>query len=370
MAVIVVAIKVSLSALAPASFELQEIAQLGLYGQPSLSGTPWIALNRQIVIFWQSMTSGSVYSWWQTAPFNMNANLRLLAVMVRSPTIAFDLATTATLYVIAHQITSSKEIARLTSMAWLLNPYTTFSVELLGTSDVAAACLTVFACVLLLRSKPIVAALALGASVWLNLYPMLLVPPLLAYKTDMSRRSKIVLVATSLLGLLGYVQFAGQIYSTEPVRALITSSNGIRISLAAAALIVTYFAISTFAKNPTIVISQTILPVFLVFYTLSNPLPENIVWALPFLTMDVIFVKRRNIVPFVLMLLFMFAAGLLDFQGYNTPSGYSLLFIPKTVLSILKASETVNMFYPFLKAGLSATTFIYALETIRGWFRA
>jgi uncharacterized membrane protein len=321
----------------------------------------------------------------------MPTDLRLLSLFLRLPTFVFDLAIAVTLYFAVLRLASSRE-AKLVTLLWFLNPFTTFEIEMLGVPDVAAIFLTLVEVSLLLRKRESLAGLFLAAGIVLKLYPILLVPPILLYarvRLATRLRSQALLVLLPLFGLIAYLSWVfptGRLnldpftnYSpvTQPLTVMFVFGYPLHfISIASVALVTLYFAIWVAAKK-AIWVTDTILPVLLVFYTFSNPYPQYYVWALPFLTLDVILVRRQRLPLLALLLGLVFAAWFTLSAAYSTPSGYSLFLFPLEGSNLPWYSQIINSFLrsnaaqlvaPVLFSGLYATTLVYALEVARGWF--
>ena len=150
----------------------------------------------RIVNVWKSIT-GLDPNLWVSSPPSSSSSMLLLGALVRLPTLVFDIGVAGALYFVAKQIGASTRVARLTCLAWLLNPYATFAVEMIGTPDIAATFMTVIMALFLLRKKLVYAGLALAAGTALKLYPILLLPMALAYseQSDTTPRARAFFVA-------------------------------------------------------------------------------------------------------------------------------------------------------------------------------
>jgi hypothetical protein len=326
----------------------------------------------------------------------MTPELGLLALLIRSPLLLFDVGIGVVLYFLSWRLKPSKALARLVSLAWFLNPYTILGIEMLGDPDVAVVFLTVCAVLLLLYKRFLFASLVLAAGTALKLYPILLLPPILLYTRAVgTRRQFRTVVLLTVLGVIGYLSWVIEdllslVYNpralleyapyTQSIKPFIESSFGIQISLLSVVLIILYTVTWTFAGRIRVdyMLNQTILPVLLVFFAFADPYPQYLVWALPFLTIDVVLVNRRNLGLLISMLALMFVWGLMAFTGYLTPSGYNLLLIQlqggnlpwySNALEAALGNKITGLLFPFIKAGFSAACFVYALNIIRHWFQ-
>jgi hypothetical protein len=363
----VLCVKIAISVTMPASKDIVDVVTFATsLGKPDSLNGPWVVLTSWIISSWQWTTASALPDQWAYSPINVTPIFRLLLLLLRSPAIAFDTATAIALYHVTMRIKSSQNLARLTSLLWFLNPYNTYAIELLGVPDVAAAFCTVLAVLLLLRGRTALSGVALGAGITLKLYPLFLLPQFLLYATIVGTRrlSRTLVIGFSLLGLLFYFIWALQLgllwlrvtlvaYTpvTTPVGTIVNFSPSYRISITAFALIVLYFFAWKYVKGKNVMLSHLILPVLLLYYTFSDPYPQYAVWALPFLTMDIAFVKRRNLGLLAIMLSLMFTWALLS-NGNATQNSLS----------------TPLVTLPLLRTALAVTTLVYTLEIIRQWF--
>lgn len=360
----VLCVKIAISVTMPASKDLVDVVTFATsLGKPDSLNGPWVVLTSWIIGFWQWTTASALPDQWAYSPIKMTPIFRLLLLLLRTPAIAFDTATAITLYHVTMRIKSSQNLARLTSLLWFLNPYNTYAIELLGVPDVAAAFCTVLGVLLLLRGRTALSGGALGAGIALKLYPLFLLPQFLLYATIVGTRrlSRTLVIIFSLLGLLFYFIWALQLgllylritlvaYTsvTTPVESILNFSPSYRLSVTALALIVLYFFAWKYVKAKNVMLSHLILPVLLLYYTFSDPHPQYAVWALPFLTMDIAFVKRRNLGLLAVMLSLLFLWAMFS-------EGAGNLSVPLVIL-------------PLIETGLAATTLAYTLQIIRQWF--
>lgn len=384
-------VKLLISAVAPASMDLRDTVQYVILANPIPFG-PWMTLDSYLFSLWQFITSTPIVpgQWWNTPPPAMSANLQLLSLLFRLPPFIFDLAIAIVLYFsVARQ--HSVGLGRLACLLWYVNPYTLFAVELLGVPDVAAAFFTLCAIIALVRGRTVIGSVSLALGIALKLYPILLLPPILIYLhrkigTPISRR--IIIVAAALVGLAAYVSWVFPsgvanlfLYEYSPVTQTLSlyipyQPTGVRVSAATLFLVLLYFAIWRFANSSNI--TDFILPVFLTYFTFTLLYPQYVIWALPFLTLDIVLVKRRRVLLLGLLLTCCFAYWFIRSLAFLTPSGYSLLLFPlsgnnlpwylQALNSFLKANAVGVVVLPVIEATLYGITFIYALEVIRGWF--
>jgi len=356
--VAVLCVKLLISALVPANQDIIDSVQRAtLITEPGGLSGPWIFLYAAIITIWQWITGSSLPTRWAYSILAMPTNLRLLLLMLRLPSIGCDLGIGLGLRYAAVRIKSSTELGRLTCLLWFLNPYTIYAGDLLAVPDIAAAFLTVLALVLIVRGKTALSGLALGMGIAVKLYPILLLPQFLLYAARTRRFSRIILATLGLIGLVGYISWAVLLgfkylsitliaYTpvTTPLETIINYFSGYLISITAVALVLVYFITWTYVKNKNIMLSSLLLPVLLVYYTFADIYPQYVLWALPFLTLDAVVGRRRNLVLLFILL---------------------LLVVIWEILPVPSPKVYLQLSVPILRNALAITTLVYAFEVGR-----
>jgi hypothetical protein len=353
--------------------------------QPGEPHGPWIFLEAQMINAWGWLTgTAPPASWWKAPALSTPIQVKLLALFLRLPALAFDVATAIALYFTVKKYSSPRN-ARYASLLWFLNPYTLVAVDLLAVPDVAATFMLVLATLLLPYKRTLLSAASVAIGVAVKLFPLLLLPAFLILPSVRGRgwRYQLFWTFMALLGFVGYFAWAlvGDTgppidYSPieQPLNAIFTALPATKTSVTVVSLVILYFWMYEFAKGKNLIISDLTLPVLLVYFTFTDPYPQYFAWALPFLILDVVLVERRHLKLLAVLIIILFGNWFYFSHGFITPSGYSLLLIPLqgsnlpwysgAINYILKSS---NLAYTVLNASLYATTFIYALEIIRGW---
>jgi hypothetical protein len=134
-----------------------------------------------------------------------------------------------------------------------------------------------------------------------------------------------------------------------------------------------------FAKNTKSLIAL-LLPTLLVYYAVSNPAPQYIIWALPLMALDVALVDRSRAYLFATFCILAFANWFFASSAFLTPSGYSLLMVPlggndlpsysQAITQLLDNSAVVNLLLPLVSSALFACVLAYAIDVGRTWFRS
>ena len=375
-------LKLVLSAVAPASYELRDVTTL--LGSSRAPIGPWISLYPPL--YQLTAASSQLAAWYLAAPSAMNLNMQLTSLLFRLPIFGLDVGIAVTLYYIVKKMASVFE-ARLASLVWFMNPYSFLSMELLGVPDVLATFFVVIAFVMLILRRPILSGAFLAFGTWVKLYPIILLPTVLifAHTDGISRKDRLVVLCFSLIGLLGYLlwvipsgtQYLMQ-YSpvTQPmpvfVGSYITNSYGLVFIM-----ILFYGLLGLFAKKTNSPL-EYLLPTFLVYYLVSSPYPQYLTWAMPLMALDVALHRSRAPI-FVAFCSLAFIQWFLVSPALITPSGYSLLMIPFTgnqlpwysiaIGNMLDSPVIGDLIIPIVSSSFYAVIIFYAVDLMRTWFR-
>jgi hypothetical protein len=378
-------VKLILSAISPASDDLVRI----LNGAAQTPWGPWIALYSVMLRFSTFLTGmtpePALFA--ASPPWTQPATIELLLAYFRLPLLVLDVAVACLVYLIAKRLSSSIETARVATLLWFINPFALFTIEMLAVPDVATILLTMLATLFLLERRPFFSSIALAAGVFLKLYPILLVPVFIFCIGKSSLRTKLLFVLVVFLGFLGYLAWLFQAGVSEtllvnytPVSQPITTpavSAGLPVGFAIITMVVYYYVMWMFSNRGTSAVVSTSAAAFLLSYVLTSPHPQYFLWAIPFLTLELAIVNRRELLYLITLLTIAFVWGFFTFDGYLTLSGYSLVFVQLTGQNLPWYSQIILSFFstqssavllPLLKAALSAWALIYAAEIIRHWF--
>lgn len=312
----------------------------------------------------------------------------VLSLLFRLPILAFDVATMIPLYYIGKRLSSSTN-GRLASLIWFLNPYSLLAIELLGVPDVVVTFLTLVAFYMLISRRPLLSGVFLGLGIWIKFYPILLLPALLLFAPAYggSRKHNAAILCFGLIGLVGYLAwvlpptFAIELLTQySPVTQWIPFIGGPGwFGEASFVMLLFYCLLGLFAKRAKSALSVLLLTL-LVYYALSNPHPQYLVWAMPLMTLDVVSSNRSRALLFAVTYVLAFAQWFLA-SALVTPSGYSLLLIQiaakfggnlpwysETIGNFLDSSIVALLLLPFVASAFFASILVYAAEIVRPWF--
>lgn len=376
-------LKLALSAVAPASYDLRDIVSLVASDHPLIG--PWIMLypplySRLIA----SLTQ--LQLWYIATPPAMDLNMRLTALLFRIPIFVLDLGIAGVLYYTVRKIGSPFQ-GRLASLIWFANPYSFMGTELLGVPDVLATFFVVVAISLLISRRPILSGIFLALGICTKFYPIILVPPLLIFASSagVSRRHRLMILGLSLVGVFCYLSWVlpfGTQYLTQysPVTQPIPMFLGSYVTNTYGfvfVLILFYGLLGLFARKTDTPI-VTLLSTLLVFYVVSSPYPQYLIWAIPLMAIDVALRRSRGAL-FIAFCSLAFIQWFLVSPALITPSGYSLLMIPFTgdnlpwysaaIGHLLDTPVVGNLLLPIVSSSLVGIIVFYAVDLSRNWFR-
>jgi hypothetical protein len=217
-----------------------------------------------------------------------------------------------------------------------------------------------------------------------------LLPPLLIYLIYVAKvnvRRQLATIGFCVLGVAGYVSwltpYSAAVLSgdytpvSQPVNLLFQefSPAGAIISVGMVCLTLMYALTWVFAKRSEIV--TTLLPVFLIYYTFTDPRPQYFLWCLPFLIIEIVYLKRRHLRLLTALLAFVLSNWFFTSMAFDTPSGYSFLLFPLeganlpwysiAIVQFVNSTARSLLFIPFLSAGTFIISLIYAFEIVRHW---
>ena len=373
--------KIVLSGIVPASFDLREIVTLIQSAHASLG--PWISLYPSL--YNHASNATVTEQWLLNGPGNSDLTLQLISLSVRLPLFFLDLAILLALCYVGRSL-GSVTSGRLAGLIWFANPYSLFGIELLGVPDVLAVFLFVASIAMLLHKRAILSSVLLALGVWVKFFPILLLPALLLYqaKSNASRRTMIITTLLTFVGLAGYLQWtfpSSHLFLTaySPVAQPFPFIAGeVAINGSAFVLILFYCLMISFAKNARNLIAL-LLPSLLVYYAVSNPAPQYLVWAAPLMALDVAIVNRSRSALLAIFYVLAFTNWFFSSSAFLTPSGYSLLMFPLgsdnlpsfslAITRLLDNSAIINMLVPLISSALYACFLAYAIDVARTWFQ-
>jgi len=387
-------LKLLLSALVPASYDLRDI--VNLFYQPKAPLGPWVPLYPPLYLPW--IPREAINTWLVAQPITNSIDVLVLSLLFRLPIFAFDIATLCMVYYTGTKL-GTPEMARLASLIWYLNPYSLLSVELVGVPDVVVAFLITSAVCFTISRRLLPAAAVIALGIFFKFIPLVLAFPIfLAISTRTFSRKRFALAAgitlVGLVGYLGWVLPSGLAFLTDyspvtqPIPFIIGPpivmgvSYSYTINEATFGMISFYCLLVFFAKRDALIpISLSTLMAYYLFanYLLASLHPQYFIWALPLIALDLVFVSRSRAILATAFYALAFVYWFLVSYSFLTPSGYSLFMIPLSasnppsyvlqLRSFFENNQLLNVIIlPLVFSSLFASTLIYAIDAARSWF--
>lgn len=385
--VVVAIVKLILSAYEPTSYDMYSTVALVINNKSPLVG-PWIAFYPTIFLGMFNSSQLVLQQWYLASPPYTNMTPPLLSLLLRIPLLLFDVAVAVAIYIIGKKL-ATPEIGRLASLVWFLNPFTLFSVELIGVPDVIVVFLVLTSFGFMMVSRPILSGLFLALGTSLKFYPILLLVPLLLYMRwqKASVRELAAVLGLGLLGLVGYLFWVipfGFLFLTHysPVTQPIPFVSGGESTVDASAfvLLVFYCLLGLFSGRSRSALSLFV-STLLIYYLISNPSPQYLIWVMPFLALDLAVSKNHfKTALFCCLYTLAFTQWFFNSSAFLTPSRYSFLLISfagnlswyaQAIANFLDWSQVKLigvLLFPLISSGFYASVFMYVVEEARSWF--
>ena len=190
-----------------------------------------------------------------------------------------------------------------------------------------------------------------------------------------------------MVGLLGYLLWvlhadSAYLFRYSPVTQTLPFLSGESVvDMAAFGLIAFYCLLGLFAKKSEGSPFPMLISTLLVYYLISGPSPQYLLWVMPFMALDLACSGNRfKAVLFASFYTLAFTGWFFSSSAFLTPSRYSLLMIPfagnlpwysEAIANLLDWSKLKLvgvLLLPMIASGFYASTFVYALEEAREWY--
>jgi len=364
-------VKLFLCAGVPPSFDMLNIVKLV---ETHASIGPSIALYPPL---YGSSNSTELQSWLLRPSVTFDLNSWTLSLLFRLPNFLLDLGTAIVLYFLVGNIGGAVK-GRTASLVWFLNPYAFLAAELLGVPDVLATFLLVVAISLVIWRRPVMAGLFLGLAVWVKFYAILVLIPILLfeYNSGLSWKNKIATSTFGIVGLAGYLFWIAPnwyeyVTTYTPVAQPMQFLGGpATVNNLTFALVLFYFLIAVFAREAKNIV-YTVLPTLLLYFAVSSPAPQYLIWSMPFMIIDLLLWNRTRSWLFLLFYALGFAQWFLTSSALLTPSGFSLILIPlvggNAITAFLESYSKV-LITQIVSSAFYACLLLYLLDIVRFWF--
>lgn len=216
----------------------------------------------------------------------------------------FDIFTAFLLY----KLVDPKK-ATLAFSLWIFNPINLYASYMMGQFDIIPTFFTIVSIYLITKNKLSLAALALGGGIAFKLYPVFLIIPLIILAKNFWTKIKLLILAflPYVISILPYLSsgsfktnalFANQ--SSKSLYATLPVSGGESILLFPASLILFYLFIWS-KKLDRLFFWRIYLIPLLLFFIFTHFHPQWLIWIIPFLIIDLVEERFKNLLPALIM---------------------------------------------------------------------
>lgn len=245
------------------------------------------------------------------------------------PYLIFDLLTV----LVFLKLFPSANMAKWAVIFWMFNPINLYATYMMGQFDIIPTFFTLLSFYFVSKSKLSLAALSLGAGIAFKIYPVfLLIPLALLGRTYWDKIKLVILgILPYILSVLPYIQssnfrtnalFASQ--SSKSLYAAIPVSGGESILLFPAFLLLFYLFVRVMKIDKENLWKFYLIPLLL-FFIFTHFHPQWLIWITPFIILDLIINKFRNLLP-VSLIFGSWLASLFFFDSSLTVGLFAPLF--------------------------------------------
>lgn len=285
-------------------------------------------------------------------------------LLIKLPYIIFDLLTAFFL----SKLFTNKRQSMLVFAFWIFNPINLYTTYMMGQFDVIPTFFTVLSIYFVSKNKLSWAALSLGGGIAFKIYPVFLLILLIFLGKNYPGKLKLLILGLVpyFVSILPYLPshsfrstalFAAQ--SSKSLYASIAISGGESILLFPAALIFFYLLLLG-KKIINLPFWKICLMPLLLFFIFTHYHPQWLIWVIPFLILDLVTEKSKNILTIILILV-SWAGSLFFFDPSLTLGMFSPLFpalrTTPSVWMLLHLNPDYNISRSLLQTVLVASSF-------------
>lgn len=257
---------------------------------------------------------------------------------------------------------STTKMGKLAVALWMFNPVNLYASYMMGQFDIIPTFFTIWSLYLITKKRLMFAALALGGGIAFKLYPIFLLLPLLVLGKNWLERFKLLILAIApyILSILPYLSsssfrstalFASQ--NSKSLYANIAVSGGETLLLFPLSLVFFYIIIWQKKEEPENLLGLFLIPLLL-FYIFTHFHPQWFIWVTPFLIINLVKEKFKNLTP-VLIVLVSYIGSLFFFDSSLTIG----LFVP-----LFPVLENIGSIWDILHVSLDINLSRSILQTI------
>jgi len=363
-----------------------------LDGQSKWSLSPFGILSSWIIQAWRNLpVDHPPLASWSRPGFEYTTGAHLLVAMIKLPLLVADVIVGLVIYRIARSFSPARR-ARAISLAWFLNPFVILLVEMWGAVDIVPTLLLLVGTYLAVTGRLTKAMTAIASGIALKLFPILVIPVVLAREKFTKQRAAVIaFAAAGLTVYFSWVWAAGydpwftirqydlftQYIDEFAIQTATTEAKafgGVRLGMVTLILIPAYvFVLERWRPDSAALLDGMIIPL-LVFFALANWLPQYFIWVIPFLTLRLI--HKENSSWVAALMAGALSVSVIGYWKALTSNGSSFLFIPVdgfTILTMLgnsylafSSSKLVSfVLLPSVRALFTALCILYLLKVVQ-----
>lgn len=281
--------------------------------------------------------------YWFHGIFNfLLGNILGVGLLVKTPYLIFDLL----IGLLFLKLLPVRKESILAFTLWMFNPVSIYATYMMGQFDIIPTFFTILSIYLITKHKLNLAALALGGGIAFKIYPIFLLIPLLILGKNLKEKLGLVILAIMpyLLSILPYISSssfrATALFTNQSFKSLYANvpvSGGESILLFPALLLLFYLYIQSKSLDKLSFWKIYLIPLLL-FFIFTHFHPQWLIWVTPFLILDLVTHKFKNLLSVLLIflswmgMLFFFDPGLnvglfapLWSQLHSMPSVWTVL---------------------------------------------
>lgn len=230
--------------------------------------------------------------------------------LFKLPYLIFDLMVGFLLY----KLVDPKKSLLVFSL-WIFNPINLYTSYMMGQFDIIPTFFSILSVYLVSKNRLNLAALALGGGIAFKLYPVFLIIPLILLGKNIWVKMKLIILTSLpyIISILPYLTsakfrstalFANQ--SSKSLYVSIPVSGGESIILFPAFLILIYLLIPKQLDKSSL--WKFYLIPLLLFFIFTHYHPQWLIWITPFIILDLVIEKFKNIMPVIMIFMSWFAS--------------------------------------------------------------
>ncbi len=294
------------------------------------------------------------------------------SLFLKLPYLIFDLLTAFILF----KLFNSEKQSKIAFTLWIFNPVNLYSTYMMGQFDIIPTFFVIFSLYLAGKSRVNLAALSLGLGIAFKIFPIFLLVPLILLGENYISKIKLFLLSVLpyLLSIVPFINSQGfrqtalvASQSDKSLYALLPVSGGESIFFFPASLI--FFYLIIWNRKEKYLWKLYLIPLLL-FFVFTHYHPQWLLWITPFLIMNLIFERFKNLLAMLLIVgswfgsLFFFEPSLtlglfspIFPNLYNTYSIWNLLKIDIDYhfsRSILQTVFAASAFYLIYNSSLKS----------------